>query len=215
MHRQRIFAQISLILSILNLVLAAPIVVREIHEARNDVVTAEDHEEAMPNELEASPISSRPSQDGTASPPLSPLSDGSRVSLSSYSPEVSKELSDSDYLFLLDRPARESLHDPLPQPQPSYTQSGVPEISPPPGPPLPDEIHPAGTAETAERFMPLHQDVPPPSETETPVTHPKFLTKSMIKKVVIVAWPVSIIGYIIGSAVNSLKIKKHRDYQDR
>jgi hypothetical protein len=42
MHRYRTVAQISLTLSIINLVLAAPIVVQEIHEARGDeIVVAE------------------------------------------------------------------------------------------------------------------------------------------------------------------------------
>jgi hypothetical protein len=50
MHRYRIVAQISLILSILNLVLAAPIVVQETHEAHGDDAVAEDVP-AMPNKV--------------------------------------------------------------------------------------------------------------------------------------------------------------------
>jgi hypothetical protein len=48
MHRYRIVAQISLILSILNLVLAAPIVVQEIHEARGDEMVVAEDVPAMP-----------------------------------------------------------------------------------------------------------------------------------------------------------------------
>jgi len=39
MHRYRIVAQISLILSVLNLVLAAPIIVQEIHDMRHAWMT--------------------------------------------------------------------------------------------------------------------------------------------------------------------------------
>ena len=69
MHRHRMVAQISLILSILNLVLAAPVVVRKIHEARGDETVIAEDLAAMPKkwrELEAasyrstSPRSSQP-----------------------------------------------------------------------------------------------------------------------------------------------------------
>ena len=48
MHRHRIVAQISLILSILNLVLAAPVVVQKIHEARGDEMVIAEGVAAMP-----------------------------------------------------------------------------------------------------------------------------------------------------------------------
>ena len=76
MHRYRIVAQISLVLSILNLVLAAPVVVQKIHETRGDEMVVVDKVAAMPKkwrELEAasyrstSPRSSQP-DDAMTSP---------------------------------------------------------------------------------------------------------------------------------------------------
>jgi hypothetical protein len=68
MHRYRIVAQISLILSILNLVLAAPIAVQEIHEARgNKMVVAEDVA-AKPNKR----LDSDSTSDRWTPPPSSP-----------------------------------------------------------------------------------------------------------------------------------------------
>ena len=75
MHRYRIVVRIYLILSILNLVLAAPVVVQRIHEVRADdlpdlemgATAAVEDVEAMPGELEAA--SNRPT-----SPPGSPPS---------------------------------------------------------------------------------------------------------------------------------------------
>jgi hypothetical protein len=78
MHRYRIVAQISLILSILNLVLAAPIVVQEIHEARADEVVVAEDVPATPNmsgELEAA-------SGGSTSRPPSPESDFGRDGIS-------------------------------------------------------------------------------------------------------------------------------------
>src|SRR3984885_14288896 len=83
MHQHRIVAQISLALSILNLVLAAPIVVRE---TRGDVVVVAEDVAAMPKKwraLEAASdesVSSHLSQDGIVSPQHSYLSDGSTSS---------------------------------------------------------------------------------------------------------------------------------------
>ena len=80
MHRYRIAAQISLILSILNFVLAAPMVLQEIHEARGDdsksktTVAEPEDVPAMPensDELEAPsdrPTSPPPSTNPIASP---------------------------------------------------------------------------------------------------------------------------------------------------
>jgi hypothetical protein len=88
MHRYRIVSQTSLNLSILNLVLAAPIVmVQEIHEARggdDETVVAED-------------VATMPKK----SPELEAASDGSTSS--GYSaPYLSSDSSDSGYSWLLD-----------------------------------------------------------------------------------------------------------------
>jgi hypothetical protein len=69
MHRYRIIAQISLMLSVLNLVLAAPVVVREIHGTHgNEMVVAEDvaampkrwHELDVASDRSTSPRSPQP-----------------------------------------------------------------------------------------------------------------------------------------------------------
>ncbi|KAI0271861.1 hypothetical protein BGY98DRAFT_187729 [Russula aff. rugulosa BPL654] len=67
MHRYRVVAQISLILSILNLVLAAPIVVQRTHEARRDkIVLAADVPKKW-RKLEAVDLSPRVIPDAMAS----------------------------------------------------------------------------------------------------------------------------------------------------
>jgi hypothetical protein len=126
MHRHRIIAQISLILSILNLVLAAPIVVQEIHEARGDEMVVAEDVAAMPKkwrELEAasdrstSPRATQPGQevqevqDAMTSPQHS--ADGS-VSSGYSAPYLSSGSSDSGYSWLLERPPRLSPNRPPP-----------------------------------------------------------------------------------------------------
>jgi hypothetical protein len=162
MHRHRIIAQIYLIFSILNLVLAAPIVVQRTHETSSDNLQdlemgpAEDVA-AIPNgsgELEPAPdrsmsapsspnamTSPKHSLDGSVPPPSSPNApaspqhslDGSmsphpspnapaspQHSLdgsmdSGYpTPHLESASSASGYSWMLERPARESPHNPLP-----------------------------------------------------------------------------------------------------
>jgi hypothetical protein len=70
MHRYRIVAQISLILSVLNLVLAAPIAVQGTHEARGDEMVVAEDVAAMLNKwrkLEAVDLSPRVFPDAIAS----------------------------------------------------------------------------------------------------------------------------------------------------
>jgi hypothetical protein len=136
MHRYKIVARISLILFILNLVLATPIVVHEIHKARGDEVVAAEDVPAMPeksDELGAAsgrPTSPPPSPDAIASPQHSSLSDGSTSS--GYPvPHLSSDSSVSGYSWLLNRPPRLSLHPPA-----SLHESA----SPPPSSPGSSEI---------------------------------------------------------------------------
>jgi hypothetical protein len=107
MHRYRIVAQISLILSILNLVLATPIVVQDIHEARGDeMVAADDMTMPKDSELEATLdrlTSPHPSPDAMASPQHSSLSD--RPTSPSPSPDA---MASPQYLSLSDRPTSQS-----------------------------------------------------------------------------------------------------------
>jgi hypothetical protein len=116
MHRYRITVQISLIFSILNLVLAAPVVVQEIHEARGDEMSTPP--QPLPDAMAPPQHSSSSSLDGSTS--------------SGYpTPYLSPDSSDSGYSWLLDRPPRlspdlpVSLHEPA-SPYPSG--SGSPEI---------------------------------------------------------------------------------------
>lgn len=137
MHWYRIVAQVFFILSILDIVLATPIVVQDIvHEARvDDTVVAEDVP-AIPNEpedldapsdqptsptptptpdaMEAPsdrPTPSTPPSDVMASPQHSSLSDGSTSS--GYPiPHLSSDSSDSGYSWMLDRTPRLSPHPP-------------------------------------------------------------------------------------------------------
>ena len=118
-------AQISLILSILNLVLAAPMVPQETHEAlgndsKSKTAVAEPEDvPAMPensDELEAPsdrPTSPPPSTNPVASPQHSSLSDGS-TSSGYPTPYLSSVSSDSvsRYWWLLDRPPRLNLDIP-------------------------------------------------------------------------------------------------------
>jgi hypothetical protein len=104
MHRHKIVAQISLILCILNLVLAAPIGVQQIHGAPggDETVVPEDVTLDRPT----SPLSS---PDVMASPQHSSLSDGATSSgyLSQY---LSSDESVSGYSWMLDRLPRPNLH---------------------------------------------------------------------------------------------------------
>jgi hypothetical protein len=113
MHRYRIVTQVSLIFSILNLVLAAPVGVPETpHEA----VVAEDVP-ATPNnpgELETAPggsTSPPPSPDAMASPQHSSLS-GSSTSSGYPAPYLSSDESVSGYSWMLHRLPRLSLLPP-------------------------------------------------------------------------------------------------------
>jgi hypothetical protein len=155
MHPCKIVAQISLILSILNLILAAPIVVQEIHYSRGDeTVVAEDVPalSKKSDELEAAsdtPTSPPPFPGAMASPQHSPLSDGSTSS--GYPvPHLSSDSSDSGYSWLLDRPPRLSPNLPasLHESAPHASSLGSPEI------PLPALLHGLGTPHPSEISTP-------------------------------------------------------------
>jgi hypothetical protein len=155
MHPYRILAQISLILSILNLVLAAPIVVQEIHGARADeTVVAEDPE--APSDR---PTSSQPS-------PASPQHSSS----SGYhaTPDLSQDSMGSDYSWSSESemalPAQILPSSPQPfLPKPEWSEGLEPEM--PPSPPLPASPSSSGsevdlamtdTNSPQDRFTPSH-----------------------------------------------------------
>jgi hypothetical protein len=216
MHRYRIIAQIYLILSILNLVLAAPIVATMPKKLRE--LEAASHGSTR--------MSPRSSQDAAASPQHPSLSDGS-TSSGYPTPHLSSDSSESGYSWLLFRPPRLSLYESV---SPSFSSPGSLEI--PPSPALPGSDQAATeTSSPPERFTPSrhssslssmswHSDGLAPSHnsisegsppTETPQDNVKFFNKIMMKKLGIVVGVV-IVGGIVGGIVGSQI--KHRDSQD-
>jgi hypothetical protein len=178
MHRYRIITQISLIFSILNLVLAAPMAVPEIHEAHasdDSEIAAAEGVAAMPKksgELEAAsdrPASPPSDPDAMTPPRHSPLSD---VSTSSgYSgPDSSSDLSVSGYSWLLDRPPRLSLYPPASSHESTSrhtSNSGLSGLSTPSTPSTPAWL------EELEHIIALHMDLDGAS-TETHSQSEKF-----------------------------------------
>ena len=116
MHRCRTVAQISLILSVLNLVLAAPILVQEIHEARRDEMIVAEDVAAVPkwSRMEAPDLSPEASPHAMASPERGSPSEASMSSGYYPSPPLSPGSPDSGsrYLWLLDRPQLLGLQPP-------------------------------------------------------------------------------------------------------
>ena len=158
MHRYRIIAQISLILSILNLILAAPMVLQEIHEARGDdskskTAVAEPEDVPVmpekPDELEATSTPLPPSSDSMASPQHSSLSDGS-TSSGYPTPYLSSASSDSvsRYWWLLDRPPRLNLDIPASLQEPAPSTSGTSEV------PLPASLHESASPQPSSSPLP-------------------------------------------------------------
>ena len=145
MHRYRIIAQISLILSILNLVLAAPIVVQKIHEARDPDDDSENTGTAAISSAatksgeaalgELPPPPSEPSPNAIEPPRHSSSSSSDGARSSGYS--ASDSSSDSGYSWWLDRPARPSLH----LPASSYDPASHPSSSGPSEIPTPRPLH--------------------------------------------------------------------------
>ena len=141
MHRYRTIAQISLILSILNLALAAPIVAQEIHGARmtSDTEIVAPDVVAMPKnsgKLKAvldmpTPPPSFPDE---MPPPRHSSLSGELGSSGHYSPHLSSDGSVSGYSWLLERPPRLSLDIPESSQSASlHPSSSGPSVIPNPG----------------------------------------------------------------------------------
>ena len=135
MHRYRIAARISLICSIINLVLAAPVAVQGIHEARMDdtkaITSGSGDVAAAPKKSGELEITS----DRPESPPPGPSHDveepqalqhssllGGSTS-SDHSPYLSSDESVSGYSWIAERPPRLSLNSDIP------SSSNVPALS--------------------------------------------------------------------------------------
>ncbi len=186
MHKYRIVAQISLVLSILNLVLAAPIVVREIPEPHGDVMAVTEDVGAVPKkwrELEVSSDRSRSprsSPDAMASPQHLSLSDGS-TSSGYPAPHLSSDSSDSGYSWLLNRPPR-----PSPHPASPYHSIPGPSETPPlplllQGLPSPSYFSSPGSSEMPPSPQHVGSDwatteTSSPPERFTPSRHPSSLS---------------------------------------
>ncbi|KAI0271856.1 hypothetical protein BGY98DRAFT_1189533 [Russula aff. rugulosa BPL654] len=212
MHRYRMAAQISLILSILNLVLAATIVVQEVHEARRDELVVVEDVAAMPKKpewrkLEAIDLSPRASSDAMASPEEiaspehgspSEESIGSGYPTPPVSPDRLEEA--LPYLWLMDRPQRMSLHPPT-----EWQGSILP-----PRPPsfLLSEGWRPSLESISEGSASLH---PPMLVADSDKS--EFFNKNMMKKIGIVVGALIVSGTIVGT-VGSQKHHKHRDCQD-
>ena len=198
MHPSRTTAQICFILSILNLVLAAPIMVWERHEVLGDEMVAAENAVATPKmwrELEAAwdgstQMSPRSSHDAMLPSQNSPLSDGS-ASSGYPTPHLTEGSSESGNSWLLDRPPRLSLYEPAPPYPPSIRplerQSSLPlllqGLSVPsslfssPGPPeIPSPQRPQhpgldqDTAGTYSPFTPLHHPSSSSGYSEEPIS---------------------------------------------
>jgi hypothetical protein len=191
MHRYRIAAQIFLVLSILNLVLGAPIVVQEIHEApRNEKW----------RELEAasdrSTPSPRSSPDATASPQQSSSPDGSTSSDNPHPPS-------------LDEPASShpsSSPSEIPPPPQLMESDWVPYSSPHRFTPSHEPSASDGTTTSLES---ISEVLPPSHHLMSDGLMP--FNEDLMKKIGIVATVIAVGGVIAG--IVGLQIK-HRDYQE-
>jgi hypothetical protein len=197
MHRYRIVARISLILFILNLVLAAP-VVQEIHEARGDemVVAGPSHDGVAETSHDGVAGTTQdgvaePSHDGVAEPSHDAAAEPSHDAMASPhsalgdpTPHLSFDSSLSGHSWLLDRPTLSpdspSWHD-----SPSSHDS---DTTPSPSPP-----------------------------TETPPHNAEFFNENMIKKLKIfggvTAAGVAISALALASLYEYHELER-RDFED-
>ena len=181
MHRCRTVAQISLILSVLNLVLAAPILVQEIHEARRDEMVVAEDVAAVPkwSRMEAPDpdLSPDASPHAMAFPERASPSEASMSSGYYPSPPLSPGSPDSGsrYLWLLDRPQLLGLQPPASLHESASTHPsslGPPEI------PLPElqglalEDIPSSPGSPPSRWQGLIDPAPiPHPHPPVPVPH--------------------------------------------
>ena len=124
MHLYKKIAQIYLILSIHNLVLAAPVVVQRTNEASSDDLemgasAATMNAAAVPNESESgdveAPSNRLSTSQASSSNAMATLEHSPSVASSGYpTPHLSEDTSISGNSWMLDRPPRTSPHNPPP-----------------------------------------------------------------------------------------------------
>ena len=216
MHLYKIAAQISLIISILNLVLAAPIGVDE-------TVIAEGVA-AMPNEQDGEAASDRPTnspslslQSAMGSPQHSPSPDGSSFSGHPTPPlSPTREESAASYAWLLDRPPRLNLYPP-PETYLSASDGSLSSqyFSASDGslPPSPHSIT-EGLA-PSHHLTPDGSPPPPPPPTGTHLHSAEIFSDDVVRRLKIVGGVVAaslviapVIGRIVASQIDA------RDFQD-
>ena len=204
MHRYRTITQILFVLSTLNLVLAAPIVVQKIHEARRDEMVVAKDAAAMSKKwrrMEAANPSPDASPGSMASSGHASPSEAS-ISSSYYypSPPLSPGTPDSGshYLFLLDRPQHASMGPQLPASL-HESASAHPSSPGPPEIPLPElqgftpEDIPSSPGSPPTRWQGLIDPVPlPHPHSPVPVpapAHPSSSESSVIPPSRQLMWP--------------------------
>ena len=217
MHLYKIAAQISLIISILNIVLAAPI-------GAGETVVAEGVA-SMPNEQGGEAVSDRPTN--SPSPSLqgamgslqhSPSPDGSTFSGHPTPPfSPTREESFSSYAWLLDRPPRLNLYPPAE----TYLSASGGSLSSPYSS-ASDELPPPSPHSMTEGLTPAHHIAsdalpppPPPPPTGTHLHSAEFFNEDVVRRLKIAGGVVAagiIIAPVIAHIVTSQM--ENRDFQD-
>jgi hypothetical protein len=223
MHRYRIVARISLILFMLNLVLAAPAVVQEIHEARaDDMVVAEPSSSSSPHDAVADP-----SHDGVAEASHDGVSEASHDGVEETSHDGVAEASYYD--------AAEASHEAMASPQHSSSGNPTPQLSfdsslsghswllnrPLLSPDRPSSHdsgseHDLGSEHDSGSELSL-DELPPPSPsppTETAPDDAGFFNQNRLLKLKMLASAIIIGGTITGLVVASNSNHTLRDFED-
>ncbi len=233
MHKYYTLAQILLILPILNPTLAVPVVVREIHNARDDLMVIAEDVAAMSNRRhgwEVASDRSKSSRSSTSSTPV-PFTPSQHLSSSGEStsslPWILDMLPSPQYSsdggaspqHSSSSDGRVSVHDPpsLDGSLSSYHFTTLEDGSGPSHAPIPEgsmsTVLPPSHAPTPEGSRPPHDSTPErlmPSPPSPPPDNAKFFNKMMMKLKVVAG--VVIVGAVIASIAGSQIA--HHDHQD-
>jgi hypothetical protein len=211
MHRYRIVTRISLILFILNLVLAAPAIVQEIHEARGDemVVVEPSHDDVAETTQDDVAEASHggvaePSRDDVAETTQDNVAEASHDGVAETSPDGAAEAS------------QEAMASPQHSPDGS-TSSGYPTPHVPSGS---SESGYSWMLDRPPRLSP-HDPLPqltldePPTETHPDDSDAEFFNADMMTKIKVLA-AATVIGSAVAGIVGASLSKDHkqRDFED-